>query len=182
MGLVDLLKYVSSNQKNKILGKETIKIIRYSFVKNDYEALPLPILNEAVALYSGINLVNTSKGRELLVESLPVNILKNLGINGETEVEIFDYAVKLYSKNAAKFFVDFDIEDDYKQILEIDDRTNYEYSIPVYGGCNGVSAFPHSYQLRVKKELMSHLRAPVNYNTNKSYTSFNCDQITLKLG
>ena len=168
MGLIDLLKYVSPNQKNKILGKETTKIIRFSFVRFDYEALPIDILNEAVALYAGIELVNTSKGREMLVEALPINILENMGINGANPNEIFDKAVQLYKRDVVRFFTDFEIEDDYRKITEIDERANFEYTIPVYGESNGVSAFPHLYQLRVKKELMGHLRAPINYNTNKS--------------
>ena len=168
MGLIDLLKYVSPNQKNKILGKETTKIIRFSFVRFDYEALPIDILNEAVALYAGIELVNTSKGREMLVEALPINILENMGINGANPNEIFDKAVQLYKRDVVKFFTDFEIEDDYRKITEIDERANFEFTIPVYGESNGVSAFPHLYQLRVKKELMGHLRAPINYNTNKS--------------
>ena len=41
MGLNDLIKRLSVKDKSKILGDNTTKIIRYSFVNNDNEALPI---------------------------------------------------------------------------------------------------------------------------------------------
>ena len=47
MGLDDLIKNLNDRDKSKILGDNTTKIIRYSFVNNDSEALPRKILNKA---------------------------------------------------------------------------------------------------------------------------------------
>lgn len=167
MGLVQLIKGLSNAEKTRLLGNETTRIIRYSFVNSDYEALPSHILDTAIILHAGVNLVNNPKHREYLIESLPESKLKQLGF-GNNSVNIYEEAIKLYKEDLERFITDFEIEDDYREIKVTDNRCSYEYVIPVYGECNGVSAFPHSYQLLLKKDLMGHLMAPVNYNTNKS--------------
>jgi len=167
MGLIQLIKGLSNADKGRLLGKETTRIIRYSFVNSDHEALPTDILDSAVALHAGIDLVNKSKNREMLIETLSESKLRALGFDGSS-MSIYDSAIKTYSKDLARFIEDFDIEDQYKEIVVEDDRESFEYVIPEYGECNGTNAFPHDYQLRLKKDLMSHLMAPRNYNTNKS--------------
>ena len=167
MGLDDLIKNLNDRDKSKILGDNTTKIIRYSFVNNDSEALPRKILNKAVALHNGINLVNKTKLRNKLIETISLNDLKDLGFEG-TENTIYDHAIETYNNNLERFFSDFKIEDIYKEIEVIDDRTNFEYATPIYGESNGTNAFPHPYQLRVKKNLSRHLNAIYNYNTNKT--------------
>ncbi|MEO9954733.1 DEAD/DEAH box helicase family protein [Nonlabens sp.] len=167
MGLNHLIKNLSDRDKSKILGDKTTKIIRYSFVNNDNEALPREILNKAVALHNGINLVNKTKLRTKLIESIPPNELKDLGFEG-TEYTIYDHAIETYNNNLEQFFKDFKIENTYREIEVEDNRTNFEYAIPIYGEPNGTNAFPHSYQLRVKKNLSKHLNAIYNYNTNKT--------------
>lgn len=167
MGLIQLIKGLSNADKGLFLGKETTRIIRYSFVNSDYEALPTDILDTAVALHAGINLVNKSKNRKMLIETLSESRLQALGFDGSS-ISIYDTAIKAYSNDLERFIRDFDIEDQYKEIIVEDDRESYEYVIPEYGKCNGTNAFPHDYQLLLKKDLMSHLMAPRNYNTNKS--------------
>lgn len=167
MGLVQLIKGLTSAEKGRLLGKETTRIIRYSFVNSDHEALPPEILNTAVALHAGIELVKNPKYRSLLIETLSESKLRDLGFNGSS-VTIYDEAIKAYSKDLERFISDFSIENEYREIIVPDDRDSYEYVIPEYGKCNGTNAFPHDYQLRLKKDLMSHLMAPRNYNTNKS--------------
>lgn len=167
MGLIDLIKRLPNIQKSKILGKETTRIIRYSFVDNDTEALEDITFNSAVALYAGVNLVNNPNNRELLIEYTPPNNLKSLGFNG-TDADIYDKAIRTYKNDLQRFLIDFNIEDVYKKIEVDDDRKGNEYVIPVYGECNGTGAFPHPYQLRLKKDLLTHLSAPLNYNTNKT--------------
>ena len=167
MGLIQLIKGLSNAEKAKFLGKETTRIIRYSFVNSDYKALPTDILDNAVALHAGIILVNKSKNREMLIESLSESKLRALGFEGSS-VGIYDSALKVYKSDIKRFIDDFDIEEKYREIIVEDDRESYEYVIPEYGKCNGTNAFPHDYQLRLKKDLMSHLMAPRNYNTNKS--------------
>lgn len=167
MGLIQLIKGLSNLDKGRLLGKETTRIIRYSFVNSDHEALPSDILDTAVALHAGIDLVNKSKNREMLIETLSESKLQALGFDSSS-ISIYDTAIKTYSRDLKRFIADFDIEDQFKEIVVEDDRESYEYVIPEYGKCNGTNAFPHDYQLRLKKDLMSHLMARSNYNTNKS--------------
>ena len=167
MGLITLIKRLSNSTKTSLLGKETTRLIRYSFVENDHESLPQDILDNAVALHAGIKLVNSTKHREQLVESLPLNTLQGLGFTGDHN-EIYDKAVSLYKKNLTRFIDDFKIEKRYEKLKEVDDRKSIETPSPTYGQCNGTKAFPHPYQLRLKKELVEIVLQPFNYNTNKS--------------
>ena len=167
MGLENLIKNLNDRDKSKILGDNTTKIIRYSFVNNDNEALPRTILNKAVALHNGINLVNNTNFRNKLIESIPLNELKDIGFEG-SEHTIYDNAIETYQNNLERFYRDFKIEDSYREIEVEDNRTNFEFATPVYGKSNGTNAFPHPYQLRVKKNLSKHLNAIYNYNTNKT--------------
>lgn len=166
MGLIDLIKGLSSSEKTKILGKETTRIIRYSFVNLDHEALPSEILNNAVALHAGIKLVNNSKYRELLINKLKSEKLTNLGFGVDSDP--YDEAIDTYKKDIERFILDFGIEDMYREIEVIDNRKSCDFILPIYGECNGTVAFPHPYQLRLKKDLTSHLKSIANYNTNKS--------------
>lgn len=167
MGLEHLIKNLSDRDKSKILGDNTTKIIRYSFVNSDNEALPRKLLNKAVALHNGINLVNNTALRTQLIETIPLHELKDLGFEG-SEDSIYDHAIQIYNSDLERFFSDFKIEDAYKEIKVQDDRTNFEYAKPIYGESNGTNAFPHPYQLRVKKKLSNHLNTIYNYNTNKT--------------
>jgi DNA repair protein RadD len=67
MGLIDLIDNLDSASKTKLLGKETTKIIRYSFAEDQNAPLKQSILNTAVALHDGINLVDKDKKREDLI-------------------------------------------------------------------------------------------------------------------
>ena len=167
MGLNDLIKKLSDKDKSKILGDNTTKIIRYTFVNNDNEALPREILNTAVALHNGINLVNNTKLRSQLLEALAPSTLMDLGFDGNQD-DIYDNAINVYNNDINRFFQDFKIEESYRPIEVDDNRTSFEYAIPIYGESNGTNAFPHPYQLRVKKNLSKHLNAMYNYNTNKT--------------
>ena len=167
MGLINLIKNLSDRDKSKFLGDNTTKIIRYSFVNNDNEELPRDILNSAVALHNGINLVNKAKQRIKLIEALNVSVLKDLGFEGESD-DVFDSAIEVYNKDVNRFINDFNIEEAYKEIDVIDERTRFEYANPIYGESNGTNAFPHPYQLKLKKQLSSNLNAQYNYNTNKT--------------
>lgn len=165
MGLVQLIKRLSNSNKERLLGRKTTQIIRYSFVDSDHQSLPSDVLDSAVALHAGISLVNNSQKRIMLIEALPESKLKALGFDNETK-DIFDAAIDIYSTDAKRFIADFDIEEQYIKIDIVDERKSYEFAIPEYGKCNGTNAFPHDYQLRLKKDLMSHLLAPENYGTN----------------
>lgn len=164
MGLLDLIKNIDSGTKTKLLGKLTTRIIRYSFAENKNEPLSDYILNRAVALHDGINLVNKNKKREILIDSINLEKLKNIGFgNGKN---IYERAIDKYKNDINSFYNDFNIEDEFREIKEIDDRENYEYVKPIYGKCNGKSAFPHPYQSRLKKNITKKLSGN-NYDTKK---------------
>ena len=164
MSLIDLINKLDSATKTKLLGKETTKIIRYSFVKDQYATLDQNILNSAVALHDGINLVNKDNKREDLIYAISKNELIQNGFIDTRD--IYSQAIKKYKKHKNSFYTDFDIEDDFREIIVKDDRKNYEYVKPVYGDCNGKNAFPHPYQLRLKKSITKKLSGN-NYDTKK---------------
>ena len=166
MGLIDLINNLSTAYKQQILGKETTKIIKYSFVENQYDAIPSKILSNAVGLHNGIGLVNNHKLRELLIEALRVDDLNARGFNGNSE-KIYDEAILKYRKDLDSFFKDFAIEDIYREQEVDDSRANHEFIKPIYGECNGKNAFPHPYQLRLKKEIRQKLDEYLNYDTKK---------------
>ena len=105
MGLEHLIKNLSDRDKSKILGDNTTKIIRYSFVNSDNEALPRKLLNKAVALHNGINLVNNTALRTQLIETIPLHELKDLGFEG-SEDSIYDHAIQIYNSDLERFFSD----------------------------------------------------------------------------
>ena len=164
MGLINLIENLDSATKTRLLGKETTKIIRYSFAEDENSTLKQDILNTAVALHDGVNLVNDDKKREDLIYGIARNTLLNKGFSDTKD--IYSKAIKKYKKHKNTFYTDFDIEDDFRKIIVKDDRKNHEYVKPVYGDCNGKNAFPHPYQLRLKKIITKKLSGN-NYDTKK---------------
>lgn len=154
MGLIKLISNLDNYQKTSILGERTTKILRYTFVDNDNDALETKILDEAVATQFGIKLVHKKRG--LLVESLRSKEVSNLGF------ENHDSAIEFYKKNFDAFIKDFEIEEKYLLREEEDNRPNNEIIIPNYGECNGVNAFPHFYQYNLKREIQFLLFNTVN--------------------
>ena len=149
MGLISLIDNLDSATKTKLLGAETTKIIRYSFAVDQNAPLDQSILNKAVALHDGINLVDIDNKREDLIYAISRNELINSGLKDTKD--IYSQALKKYKKHKNDFYADFDIEDEFRKIKVKDDRKNHEYIKPIYGDCNGKNAFPHPYQLRLKK-------------------------------
>jgi len=155
MGLIDLINNLDNYQKTSLLGDKITKILRYSFVQNDQDAVGEEILNEAVATQLGNQLVH--KKRDLLIESLRSNQIKRLGFERN-----YDKAIKYYNSNFDAFVKDFGIEEQYLLPEQPDERKNSEIIIPKYGECNGVSAFPHDYQYRLKIQIENILFNKVN--------------------
>jgi DNA repair protein RadD len=164
MGLIKLIDNLDSATKTRLLGTETTKIIRYSFAENESATLSQDILNKAVALHDGVNLVDNDKKREDLIYGIHKGDILNKGF-ADTK-DIYTRAIKKYKSDLAAFYSDFDIEDEYRKIVVVDNRENYEYVQPIYGKCNGKNAFPHPYQLRLKKNITSKLSGN-NYDTKK---------------
>lgn len=164
MGLIDLIDNLDSASKTSLLGQETTRIIRYSFAKDQYAPLDQNILNTAVALHDGINLTDNNKKRESLIFSISQNELIQKGF--QDTKDIYSQAIKKYKKDKDSFYSDFEIEDEYRKIKTTDVRENCEFAIPVYGECNGKGAFPHPYQLRLKKRISDKLSGN-NYDSKK---------------
>ena len=164
MGLISLIDNLDSATKTKLLGAETTKIIRYSFAVDQNSPLDQSILNKAVALHDGINLVDEDNKRENLIYAISRNELINSGLKDNKD--IYSQALKKYKKHKNAFYTDFEIEDEFRKIIVNDDRENHEYVKPIYGNCNGKNAFPHPYQLRLKKIITEKLSGN-NYDTKK---------------
>ena len=164
MGLINLIDNLDSASKTKLLGTETTKIIRYSFAEDQNATLNQGVLNRAVALHDGIDLVNKDKKRENLIYGISRNDLINKGFSDTKD--IFTRAINKYKKDKMAFYLDFEIEKEYRKIEVIDKRSNFEYVKPTYGKCNGKNAFPHPYQLRLKKNITDKLSGN-NYDTKK---------------
>lgn len=154
MSLKKLISNIDSTTKTNLLGREITKILRYTFAENDYDTLDNEILNEAVSIQIGAKLVKTK--RELLIESIRFKELKKLNFHD------FEDAIDFYKKNDERFYSDFEIENEYLFEPIIDNRPNYEIVIPKYGECNGVNAFPHDYQQRLKKKILHNLIQVLN--------------------
>ena len=152
MSLIRLLKNLSSNEKDRELGVETSKLLRYTFSKKDTEALPKSVVDMALASSKGANLVRQKKFRIKCIEGLQPDELQALGFDN------YDLAAEFYGKNFSQFVKDFQIEDQYIHDAPKDNRTNYEFLNPVYGECNGTKAFPHYYQLNLKNQLIEHFQ------------------------
>lgn len=149
MSLKKLISQLDNTLKTKILGEETTLILKYTFCENDTDAISTDIIDEAVALKDGISLVNNNKQRGLLIDSIRSQELKRLGFKDHEE------AKKIYSKDIDRFFTEFNIEEAYREIVVFDERENQEYSIPKYGENNGINAFLHPYQFRLKKKILN---------------------------
>src|SRR5690606_13625498 len=130
MGLIKLIDNLDSATKTKLLGPETTKIIRYSFAENENATLSQDILNKAVALHDGVNLVAKDKKREDLIYGISRNEFLEKGFKDTKD--IFTKAINKYKRDKSAFYSDFNIEDEYREIEVIDTRGNYEYVKPKY--------------------------------------------------
>jgi DNA repair protein RadD len=147
MGLVNLIKNLDSSTKTRLLGDKITRILRFTFVENDNYAIEPSIVDEAVAIQKGKDLVRRNRG--LLIESLRSSKIISLGFQN------YEDAVNFYETNLEKFIKDFDIEDEYIEEPQVDLRESHETLIPKYGECNGINAFPHDYQQRLKNLILN---------------------------
>lgn len=147
MGLKLLIRNLDSSTKTSLLGNEITKILRYTFVENDNYAIDQDIVDQAVAIQKGVELVKSKK--DLLIESCRLSQIKSMGFKDHFE------AIYFYQKNQDRFIKDFNIEDEYLVEIKPDKRENYEIKVPQYGNCNGVNAYPHDYQQRLKVKILN---------------------------
>lgn len=158
MSLINLIKGLSSTEKTKLLGKETEKILKYTFTNKDTDAVPKEIIDEAIAMSQGPKIIKNKKYRNQLIESVKKRKILSLGF------ESYDQAISCYNSDLNRFVSDFAIEQFYLYDAPVDERESAEYVIPIFGENNGTNAFPHPYQLRLKDKLNSAFRTKRNTN------------------
>ncbi len=156
MSLINLIKNLDSTEKTNSLGAETTKILRYTFAEKDTDAISTDLIDLAVAIKDGMDFIYKKNKRDSLIESIRFDKLKSLGFNN------YEHAIDTYEKDIDRFFNDFNIEEKYRLLEITDERKSIEIARPIYGDNNGVNAFPHPYQLRLKNILLNDLHR--NYN------------------
>lgn len=147
MGLIDLIKVLSNTEKTRILGDKTSAILRYTFTNNEQQSIPGNILDDAILLQYGAKIIKNKNWLISILESLNRKTIKKFGFTS------YDEAIKVYTSNKNKLIEDFLIEDEYLIEDDGDTREDFEYTIPKFGECSGTLAYPHNYQLRVKKRI-----------------------------
>jgi superfamily II DNA or RNA helicase len=157
MTLIKLVSNLDNHNKMHLLGEETSKILRYTFSSKDSDVIDSKIVDEAVCLQKGVQLVNNKKLRKTLLEYIPSVVLREMGVDHQGLME-------KYLNNISLFIDDFEIEDCFKKITETDSRSSLEYSNAVHGISNGSLGFPHYYQLELKKRIQQKLNDTQNPN------------------
>ena len=148
MSLLKLIKNVNSATKtNILLNDETSKLLRFTFAESIDHPINSSIIDSAVALQLGEDLIYKKKYRDILIESLRSIELKYLGYeNSEDAKSDFD-------NDFDKFFRIFKIEETYRKLITEDDRESNELILPKHGDLIKINAFPHDYQKRLKKQI-----------------------------
>jgi DNA repair protein RadD len=156
MSLIQLIKNLDSSYKTlTLLSPETSKLLRFTFTNSHHEPIKDEIINEAIALQLGSDLIYKSKLRLRLIEGLSLAKIKSLGYND------YDEAIKDLN-NVSSFISKLKIEERFQVINDIDERQNFEFISPKHGFEAKNNAFPHDYQKRLKKKI--------NYSLFKTIT------------
>lgn len=161
MGLIHLIKNLDSYTKTELLGPETTRILRLTFSNNEFDALDDSIVNDALIIQRGSEMIQSLSLRTKLIDSLKNEELQSLGIKSYKD------ALNRYS-DFNLFVKDFQIEEEYLQKTPIDDRKNIEIINPVHYDNVNIAAYPHEYQKRLKDQLLSRL---LESNQQKILTS-----------
>lgn len=150
MGLINLIKNLDSYTKTELLGSETTRILRLTFSNNEFDALDDSIVNDALLIQRGSEMLQSLTLRRKLVDALKKEQLQSLGIRS------YDDALDRY-KNLELFVRDFQIEEEYLLKDPIDDRNKLEIINPSHNDNIRIAAYPHEYQKRLKDKLLSKL-------------------------
>jgi DNA repair protein RadD len=161
MGLIHLIKNLDSYTKTELLGPETTRILRLTFSKNEFDALDDSIVNDALLIQRGCEMIQSFPLRSKLVEALKKEQLQSLGIRS------YNDALNRF-RDLDQFVKDFQIENEYLLKSPIDDRKNLEIINPTHNENVSIAAYPHEYQKRLKDQLLSRL---LESNQQKTLTS-----------
>ena len=147
MSLNELVKNLDSYTKSELLGQETTRILRLTFSVNDFDALEDDVLNEALIIHRGYELVQSKILRDKLLESLKREDLTRFG------TPTYDTLKSKYT-DLALFVRDFEIESIYALKSPQDDRLGVERVLPVHNELAAIIAFPHFYQRILKDRIV----------------------------
>jgi superfamily II DNA or RNA helicase len=155
MALIDLIKNLDSYTKTNLLGAETTRILRLTFTDNEFDAIEDSVINEAILVQKGCELVLNKSNRIKLLESLKKETIQNLGIRTFEEL-------KSKFLDLGEFSREFQIEIDYLIEKPKETRNKFEIVQPTHNELRAVSAYPHDYQRRLKTRLLHVLNNSVN--------------------
>ena len=155
MALNDLIKKMDSYTKTELLGRETTRILRLTFSINDFDALEDDVLNEALIIQRGAELVQSKVLRDKLLESVK---RENLSLYGVSSHDM----LKLKYADSDFFLRDFNIEPLYGLKPASDDRQSAEIVNAIHNELVNINAYPHPYQERVKEKVVSLIAQNMN--------------------
>ena len=155
MALIDLIKNLDSYTKTNLLGADTTRILRLTFTENDFDAIEDSVINEAVLVQKGCELVQSKGNRIKLLESLKKDTLQDLGLSSFDELKSKYLDITEFSKA-------FGIEKEYLIEKPHETRQKSEIIQPTHNELRNISAYPHDYQRRLKNRLLTHLNNSPN--------------------
>jgi superfamily II DNA or RNA helicase len=155
MALIDLIKNLDSYTKTNLLGPETTRILRLTFTENEFDALEDSIINEAILIQNGCELVQNESNRIKLLESLKKETINDLGLRSYEELK--SRCLDLFS-----FSREFGIESKYLVEKPQENRNRFEIVRPTHNELRHISAYPHDYQRRLKNRLLTLLNNSTN--------------------
>ncbi len=150
MGLKELVKNLDSYTKTELLGPETTKILRLTFSNSDFDTLENSIVNEALLIQKGGELVRNKNLRVKLLDSFKKESLLSMGFSSYSD------AWDRY-QNLDNFKNDFQIEPEYLIEKPVETRNSYEEIEAVHNEMRKITSFPHSYQKRLKDKILNRL-------------------------
>jgi superfamily II DNA or RNA helicase len=155
MALIDLIKNLDSYTKTNLLGVETTRILRLTFTDNEFDAIEESVINEAILIQKGCELVLNKSNRIKLLESLKKETIQDLGIRSFEELKSNFLDLEVFSK-------EFQIENEYLIEKPKESRSRFEIVQPTHNELRPISAYPHDYQRRLKNRLLDLLNNSVN--------------------
>lgn len=155
MALIDLIKNLDSYTKTNLLGPETTRILRLTFTENEFDALEDSIINEAILIQKGCEIVQNESNRIKLLESIKIETIHNLGLRSYEEL-------KSRCLDLVSFSREFGIESKYLTEKPQETRNRFEIVQPTHNELRHISAYPHDYQRRLKNRLLTLLNNSKN--------------------
>lgn len=148
---MSLLKYISllgATKKNDLLTPSVTKLLRQTFCDDEFGVLPKEILDLALYFGYGHDLVQKRLHREYVIDSLPHEVISNLGY------DTFDLAKKDLANSAERFVEKLHIEPKFLYQKPTETRKATTIANPKFGSTLKSRGFLHPYQKRIKDDLL----------------------------